>query len=269
MPGNGTAMNFEEIRRYWEERATGDETAQATTQDVFLRAIELDVLAERIRRTTPGSVADVGCGDGRTTIALARRFPDIRFSGLDYSQAMLELASKILGPEGISNLTFHRRDLRDGLGDTYELAYSTRCLINLPSWDLQQDALAKIHAALGPGGTYLMIENFIEGHDNFNQIRRNFGLPEIPVRDHNLYFARDRLLDYATKFFDAVEELNISSTYYLVSRIVYSRICTDAGAIPDYFDAHHRYAARLPLCGEYGPVRLISFRKKQGSGNES
>ncbi|GAB4168686.1 MAG: hypothetical protein Fur0039_07150 [Rhodocyclaceae bacterium] len=256
-------MNLEDIRAYWEARAEGDDSPQATTQDVFLRAIEQGVLAERIRSRAPRSVADVGCGDGRTTIGLARRFPDIRFFGLDYATAMIDRARKVACTEGVSNASFCRQDLRDGLGDSFDLAYSTRCLINLPSWDLQMDAVAKIHAALAPGGSYLMIENFVEGHDNFNRIRHDFGLPEIPIRKHNLYFARDRLLHYARTLFDVVEELNISSTYYLVSRVVYSRICADAGAEPDYFDAHHRYAASLPFCGEYGPVRLIAFQKKR------
>ena len=58
------------------------------------------------------------------------------------------------------------------------------------------------------------------------------------------------------------EEINISSTYYLVSRIIYSKICAETGVQMDYFDDHHRYAAGLPFSGEFGPVRLICLRKK-------
>jgi hypothetical protein len=106
-----------------------------------------------------------------------------------------------------------------------------------------------------------MIENFVEGQDNFNRVRELFQLPPIKVRDHNLFFERSKLVDYMTGRFSLVEEHNISSTYYLVSRVIYSRICADRGVAPDYFDEHHRYAAGLPFAGEYGPVRCLVLRK--------
>ena len=255
-------MNYEEIRNYWEGRAAGDISAQSTTQDVFLRQIELNTLTEKIGKYSPKLVADMGSGDGRTTIGLAQRFSDVQFFGFDYSLSMVSNSRKLVSAQTALNIAFGQHDIRDELSESYDLIYTTRCLINLPSWELQKEALRNIHNALSPSGVYLMIENFIEGQDNFNDIRRNFGLSEIPVREHNLFFNRQSLLDYSNALFDMDEEINISSMYYLVSRVIYSKICSDAGSKPDYFDAHHRYAAGLPFCGEFGPVRLICFRKK-------
>lgn len=255
-------MNFEEIRNYWEGRAANDGSVQSTTQDVFLREIELNTLIERIRKYSPESIADVGCGDGRTTIGLARAFGEAHFTGFDYSSAMIENAQKVLHSQNISNVSFERHDVSDSFVASYDFIYTTRCLINLPSWELQKNALRNIYNALNSNGVYLMIENFVEGQSNFNQIRRKYELPEIPIRDHNFFFSRQHLLDYANDLFTIDEEVNISSTYYLVSRVIYSRMCADSGMEPDYFDVHHRYAASLPFCGEFGPVRLISFRKK-------
>lgn len=255
-------MNFEEIRDYWEGRASGDDSAQSTTQDVFLREIELNTLIERIKRYAPCRVADVGCGDGRTTIGLALKSSNIQYTGFDYSEAMVENAKKALSSQDVSNIDFVQHDISNTINMPFDLIYTTRCLINLPSLELQKRAIENIFKALTFDGVYLMIENFIEGHNNFNQIRKRYELPEIPVRNHNLFFARQELLDYTKEMFDIDEEINISSTYYLVSRVVYSKICADSGKEPDYFDEHHRYAVNLPFCGEYGPVRLISFRKR-------
>jgi hypothetical protein len=108
-----------------------------------------------------------------------------------------------------------------------------------------------------------MIENFIEGQDNFNRVRASFGLPEISIREHNCLFNRNRLLDFVSNYFEVLEEGNISSTYYLVSRVIYSKICMEKNIAPDYFDVHHKYGAQLPFSGEYGPVRMIRMRKKQ------
>ena len=254
-------LTFDEIRNYWEGWASGDSCAQSTTQDVYLREIELRTLSELIFKLNPSTVVDIGCGDGRTTIGIARKLPKISFVGYDYSSAMVENARRNLADEGIGNVSFGQHDILGSIEDQFDLAYTTRCLINLPDWKLQRCAIRNIHASLHVNGHYLMIENFINGHENFNQLRKEYGLPEISVRDHNLFFERRSLLDDIKGLFVLDEELNISSTYYMMSRIVYSRICADSGLQPDYFDAHHRYAANLPFAGEFGPVRLLVLRK--------
>lgn len=254
-------MDFEDTKRYWDDRAAGDSSAQSTTQDVYLREIEVNVLLERIKKYAPESVADVGCGDGRTTAQLAHRFPNVSFSGFDYSSTMIGNAKSNLPPGELSNIRFGQLDICAGMKGRLGLIYTTRCLINLPSWDLQKTAIANIHKALTVGGYYLMVENFIEGQDQFNQVRKRFGLPEIQIREHNLFFRRDLLLEYIDGRFEVEEEVNISSTYYLMSRVVYSRICAEAGRQPDYFDDHHRLAAGLPFAGEFGPVRLVCLKR--------
>lgn len=257
-------LDYEEIRQYWDERAATDHSAQSTTQDFYLREIEVAVLSERLERFSPSSVADVGCGDGRTTLRLAGKFSSAKFVGFDYSPSMISNALGNLESEELPNISFDQSDISDGLAGSFDLIYTTRCLINLPSWELQKAAIQNIHSALAGNGFYLMVENFVDGQENFNRVRRDFGLPEIPVREHNHFFDREKLLAYVGHRFEILEEVNISSSYYLVSRVVYSKMCSEAGRQPDYFDEHHRLAAGLPFCGEYGPVRLVCLRKKQG-----
>jgi SAM-dependent methyltransferase len=256
-------MEFDHIKKYWEERALTDGSPQSTTQDYYLREIEFRVLRDAVNRYKPTRVMDIGCGDARTTARLATEFERIRFIAGDYSESMVRNARHNIILAGLSNVTLTLCDVSKSLPvDLQEMIYSTRCLINLPSWELQRAAISNIADRLAIGGTYVMIENFLEGHDNFNRFRREFGLPEIPIRNHNLFFVRERLIDFVSTRFDIFEEVNISSTYYIVSRGVYSRMCQDANADPDYFDVHHKYAAQLPFCGEFGPVRMMCLRRK-------
>jgi trans-aconitate methyltransferase len=255
-------MELDEVRRYWDSRAAGDATAQSTTQDYYLREIEFRAVAGQIEVIRPGRVVDIGCGDARTTLRLAQRFPTISFMGMDYSDVMIGNAKRLLSEAGTKNVEVRLADVLRPLAiGQVDLAYTTRCLINLPGWDLQQRAIANIAHALRQRGHFVMIENFVEGHDSFNRIREAFGLPPIPVREHNLFFERQKLIDYVDRMFELIEEVNISSTYYLVSRIIYSRLCADRGEVPDYFDKHHEYAASLPFAGEFGPVRLVALRR--------
>lgn len=256
-------MDFDQVRKYWDERAATDSSAQSTTQDFYLREIEFRVLKGLIEKHEPARVMDVGCGDARTTARLAAEFRHMKFVGGDYSQSMVRNAQGNIDRAGIDNLNIMLCDISQTLpARPMDMIYSTRCLINLPTWELQQTALKNIADALAPGGYYVMIENFVEGHENFNKVRHDFGLPEIAIREHNLFFNRAALLEFARDYYGILDEVNISSSYYLGSRIVYSKICQERGMTPDYFDAHHKYAAQLPFCGEFGPVRMVCMRKR-------
>ena len=66
----------------------------------------LDLLA-RVDATAPGTVVDLGCGDGSTTALLADRWPVARVTGIDSSPEMLAAAPR--RPQ----LEFRLGDVRD------------------------------------------------------------------------------------------------------------------------------------------------------------
>lgn len=257
-------MDFDDIKAYWEKRAADNvEGGQATTDDVYMRQIEYQKLREALLSYGDGiaDVADVGCGDGLTTLRLCSDFPEMKFVGYDYSANMIRNAGVNAKKSGTENARFVEFDIvNDRTGDSYDLIYTTRCLINLPSEEMQFAALGNIRRMLRKGGTYVMVENFIDGHEEFNSLRRLFELPEIPVREHNLYFRQENLAAFVKGIFEIVSVSNISSLYYVVSRIIYSKICQAEGVQPDYHDVHHRLASMLPACGNYGPVKMVVLR---------
>jgi SAM-dependent methyltransferase len=255
-------MDCEQIKQYWDERAASDGSAQSTTQDYYLREIEFRVLKSAVETYLPQNVLDIGCGDARTTGRLASTFGDVSFVGCDYAESMVRNARNNVEGSGLKNLRVEEGDVVKSLPEgTFDLIYTTRCLINLPTWNLQKEALFNIAGKLSEGGIYVMIENFVEGQENFNVVRIQMGLPEIPVRFHNTFFATAALEEFISSRFEIVEQQNISSTYYLVSRVVYSKLCQTNGMEPDYFDDHHKLAAQLPFAGNFGPVRMLVLRR--------
>jgi len=66
-------------------------------------------LLDRIEQETArGSIIDIGCGDGRLTHELAKRFPEAQLTGVDYSEQAIRLAQALNGQK---NVHFEARDL--------------------------------------------------------------------------------------------------------------------------------------------------------------
>jgi len=260
------------IKEYWEERATrsrGELTA--TTDDVYMRELEIATIVATLRKigVAPGqSAIDVGCGDGYSTAKVAEALPELQIVGLDFSQQMISVARERLAarPDLRGRLRFELGDVTDlnaacGLTQ-HAIILTDRCLINLKSFEQQCQALTEIADHLKPGGHYVAVENFVEGHENMNAARRSVGLPEIPIRWHNLYFKEEEFRGAVEKLFDQLTLKDFASSYYLATRIVYSKMCQMRGELPDYGHEIHQLAVNLPWVGQFSPIRMAVMRKK-------
>jgi SAM-dependent methyltransferase len=80
-------------------------------------------LVERLQTDPAARVADVGCGTGWSTIAMARGFPRARVTGLDLDPASIDDARRNAEDEGVADrVTFERRDAADpGLAGSFDL----------------------------------------------------------------------------------------------------------------------------------------------------
>ena len=263
----------EEIKEYWEERARENANSpRATTDDVCLRRLELATIIETISALdlpAGSTVLDIGCGDGGTTVGVAQALPGLRFVGIDYSPNMIENARRRLSasPDLQVRLAFKIGDvgnLQAVCGDErYDVVTTDRCLINLTSLESQAQAIAQIAERTKPGGHYVAVENFIGGHNNMNAMRRAVGLPEIPVRWHNLYFRDADFVASAKPFFHEITFKDFSSSYYFATRVIYSAICQMRGEQPDYEHEIHQLAHKLPWVGQFSPIRLVAARRNQ------
>jgi SAM-dependent methyltransferase len=255
------------IQQYWDLRAKESRGApSATTNDIYLRELETAVLVRELRAgplQREGAVLDVGCGDGRTTLAIARQFPGVKFWGIDFSREMIAAARDLLAresdlPNEIMFSIGDARDLHTSIGsEKFHAIITNRCLINLGTRFEQYHTLREISCRLLPGGCYLGTENFNGGQRALNELRRSAGVPEIPVRWHNLYFDEQELVNELHKSFRAVELIAFSSTYYYVTRIVYSALCQLLNEEPSYDHPIYKIAVKLPPFGDFSPIKLI------------
>jgi len=260
-----------EVQQYWDERARAAElNPNATTDDVYLRELEVRTLASSLTALGHEAprVLDLGCGDGYTTLKVAQQVANASFVGIDYSASMIANALRRLEGESAElrgRLAFDTGDatrLHEKFEPgTFDVVISSRCLINLTSEEAQFAALADIATLLKPGGHYLGVENFIEGQTELNTLRTGLGLPEIPVRWHNLFFREPEYLRRAGQHFSRVEIRNFTSAYYYATRVIYSKYCQMKGIQPDYQHEIHQLAVGLPEMGNYSPIKLVTHWK--------
>jgi ubiquinone/menaquinone biosynthesis C-methylase UbiE len=103
-----------------------------------------------------GKVADIGCGQGTSTIMMAERFPASSFTGFDHSDAVIAAARKAAGEADLAErVSFEVADATEFPGLGYDLVCFADSL-----HDLGDPVAAAAHArsALAPGGTVMVIE---------------------------------------------------------------------------------------------------------------
>ncbi|RKZ85134.1 MAG: hypothetical protein DRR19_16765 [Candidatus Parabeggiatoa sp. nov. 1] len=251
--------NAQNIKKYWNEQAKmfGRE-AKATTQDIYMRDIEIDYITTFLSSfREPLMVLDIGCGNGFSTFQYKAKVGWHTYVGGDYSEGMIEAANAELKKRQLSEgIEFNVIDVLNlsKLNNKYDIIISDRCLINLGGAKNRKKALWEIAACLHQGGRYLMIENFIEGHSELNRLREYLDIPEISVRWHNSFFSIKELKDSVKHIFKIDNFENISSLYYLVTRVVYSKLCEMEGREPDYEHPIYKVASQLPPTDNFGPI---------------
>src|SRR6185503_8464582 len=100
---------------------------------------------------------DIACGTGDITFAIARRLTSGRITGLDITQAMLDIAERKRQEREIANVSFHRGDiLRMPFADeTFDCVTGGYALRNVPD---VHAALKEIMRVLKPGGRFLSLD---------------------------------------------------------------------------------------------------------------
>ena len=132
----------------------------------------LDGVVERLKRG--GRVADIGCGHGASTIAMAQAFPRSSFIGLDYHDASIATARSRAAEAGVaSNTAFEVRSATEFDGQDFDLICFMDCLHDLGD---PVGALVRCRGALKADGKVLLVEPYAGDRleDNLNPIGRMY-----------------------------------------------------------------------------------------------
>jgi len=122
---------------------------------------------------TGAKVADVGCGQGVSTMLLAQAYPNAQCIGYDFHTPSVDEANAQAAAAGIKNVCFDTASAKDYPGTDYDLICFFDCL-----HDMGDPVGACQHArqALKPDGTMMLVEPFAHDtlEENLTPVGRTF-----------------------------------------------------------------------------------------------
>jgi SAM-dependent methyltransferase len=230
-----------DVKQFWDKRAGNISLNdnEVTHRDIWQRWLEIDTIVSYLRKTD--SLVDVGCGAGYATHIYADYVKNA--VGLDFSAEMIERAK---GRENtVEKVSFFEHDILAEVGrwhQSFDVALSVRCLINILDAQKQRQAIDNIARMLKPGGRFIFVEGSQEGRSALDELRKNVGLQMMPVVWHNLDFKIKETLDYLERDFILLEQ-RYFGTYDLISRVVHPLMVLPNE--PEYGAAINEIGAKL------------------------
>jgi len=167
-------------------------------------------ICARLDADPPARVADVGCGSGWSSIAIARAFPKVKVDGLDLDEESVKDAKANVAAEGLGDrVQIEVRDAADpDLHGSYDFACAFECIHDMAK---PVEALAAMRNLVGPGGSVLIADErvadrFIAPGDEIERLMYGFsilhclpvGLVDTPSAATGTVMRPDQLREYAT-----------------------------------------------------------------------
>jgi len=122
---------------------------------------------ERLQADPPARVADIGCGTGWSSIAIARAYPRARVDGFDLDESSVAEARTNAEAEALADrVAFHLRDAADpALSGRYDLAIAFECIHDMSR---PVEALQAMRSLTGEDGAALVVDE---------RVAESFGAP--------------------------------------------------------------------------------------------
>jgi 2-polyprenyl-3-methyl-5-hydroxy-6-metoxy-1,4-benzoquinol methylase len=112
---------------------------------------------DRLKSSPTPRIADIGCGAGWSSIAIARTYPNAQVDGYDLDEPSVEMARQNVAEEGLSDrVRIHCRDASDPtLSGHYDLATAFECLHDMGN---PVAVLQTMRQLVGQNGTVLIAD---------------------------------------------------------------------------------------------------------------
>lgn len=272
-------MDLHDIKLHWEDWAKQYGTSlRATTKASSSKTMEVDALLRALKRihsdsNAPFNILEVGCGNGYNCVSLLKHYPAAQLTGIDYIPEMIQAANALKAQQNIADQNLHFQ-----VGDilnlslphkAFDVVYTVRCLINLNTDELQQQAITALKERVKVGGYLLLLENSQQTYNLQNQIRESVDLPKRQIAPFNHFINENTLRPFLTSI--DLELVDVDDFISLHDLILYLLVPMINDGVVDYdhplvhagAQLNKAISAHMPnSVGQYGQNRLYLCRRK-------
>jgi len=209
------------IKEYWEKQGEiFEKSYKASWDDRYAIEIEIEEISKYIHQGY--FVLDVGCANGYSTFHYINNNPK-KIIGVDLAQSMITNAKASANELKVEDkVSFEIGDVKKlkYADEKFDVSFTTRVLINIPTWSDQKIAINELLRVTKKGGIVILSEAFYEPLVLLNSMRQLVNLPPLYEHDFNRYIKKaflDKFLNENNYKYDCKET---SSVYYLGSRFL-------------------------------------------------
>ena len=185
---------------------------------------------QRLQADPPARVVDIGCGEGWSTLAVARAYPTARVVGIDLDAESIEAPRRHAAEEGMSGGVEFRHGDASGLAEPADLALIIEAVHDMAN---PVPVLSAVREALLPGASLIVVdervaESFTAPGDEVERFMYGWSittcLPDGRSRQPSVatgtVMRPDTLRDYADEAgFGSVEVLPIENDFFRFYRL--------------------------------------------------
>jgi 2-polyprenyl-3-methyl-5-hydroxy-6-metoxy-1,4-benzoquinol methylase len=187
----------------------------------------------RLRADPPARVADIGCGSGWSSIAIARSYPLVHVDGFDVDEPSVALARDNIAAAGLAErVSIHCSDVAgEALTRRYDLVTAFECIHDMPQ---PVAVLRAMRELVTEGGAVLVAdervaEGFAAPGDDLERLMYGYsvlhclpvGMAEAPSRGTGTVMRPDMLRRFAAEAgFREVEVLPVEAEFWRFYRLV-------------------------------------------------
>lgn len=263
-------MSKDHIKQYWEAQGQAHgESHWASWGDNWAIELEIETIGGHLK--DGDRVLDIGCANGFATLRQYEAHKLSSITGVDFAANMIAAANLAKKRRGFGDsVTFGEGDVRalEFPDNTFDVSYTTRVLINLPTWTEQMQGIRECLRVTRPGGKVVLSEGFWEPLMLLNALRALKSLPPLVEHDFNRYLKRSALDVFLKEQGLEYEVEDFSSIYYLGSRFL-RELVTDPAAYPGFSNPVNKAFFELERQfsgGGMGVQQAVVIKKPSAAG---
>lgn len=247
--------NQKKLKKVWDNYYL--KSKDTALKDKYFFQLEIDALNKEVKKIINQSrqkeykILEIGCGTGVLAKEIIKNNYNVKlkYIGVDLSPKAIKTAER----RKISFCHFIAEDIITFLKNTekgsFDIILSQRSIMALLTAEEHKELFRLINTAKKKNGIGIFSEVIKESYLKVNRLRKEISISPLT----KIWHSRHLRVSELKKYFKKIELDDFSSTYWLITRVIYPYFVKDIKHNSDIA----KFSSKLEQTGNYSMVKLI------------